>query len=169
MLPLMSMNGEYLRVTPGELARALEDPEWALDFASDVQDQEDEETAPAEARHFTTHQTWNLLGFLLKRSDFPVDIVFGEELIPDADDWGYEPPRYLTVDRVRLAADRLNQMSYDDLIRDVDHNELSAAEVYPQIWDSPASLEWASDLFVPLTEFFQAAASSGHAIVIWLD
>ncbi|MFI5530133.1 YfbM family protein [Kitasatospora sp. NPDC051853] len=165
----MSMNGEYLRVTPGELARALEDPEWALDFASDVQDQEDEETAPADARHFTTHQTWNLLGFLLKRSDFPVDIVFGEELIPEADDWGYEPPRYLTVDRVRLAADSLNRMTYDDLIHGVDHNELTAAEVYPQIWDSPTSLEWARDLLVPLTEFFQAAASAEHAMVIWLD
>ncbi|MFE2911953.1 YfbM family protein [Kitasatospora indigofera] len=165
----MSMNGEYLRVTPGELARAREDPEWALDFASDVQDQEDEETAPAEARHFTTHQTWNLLGFLLQRSAFPVDIVFGEEPVPEADDWGYGPPRYLTADRVRLAAGRLNRMTYDDLVHGVDHNELATAEVYPRIWDSPTSLDWARDLFVPLTEFFRAAASAEDAMVIWLD
>ena len=26
----MSMNGEYLRVTPAELDRALKDPEWAI-------------------------------------------------------------------------------------------------------------------------------------------
>lgn len=128
-----------------------------------------EDPTPAEARHFTTHQTWNLLGLLLKRSDFPVDIVFGEVLIPDADDWGYDPPRYLTVARVRLAAGRLNRMTYDDLIRDVDHNELAAAEVYPRIWDSSASQEWARDLFVPLAEFFQAAASAEHAMVIRLD
>lgn len=100
-------------------------------------------TAPAEARHFTTHQTWNLLGFLLKRSAFPVDIVFGEEPVPEADAWGYEPPRYLTAERVRLAADRLDRMTYDELIRGVDHAELASAEVYPQIWDSPTSLEWA--------------------------
>lgn len=43
------------------------------------------------------------------------------------------------------------------------------AEVYPQIWGSPASLEWASDLFTPLTEFFQGAASAGHAMLIWID
>lgn len=165
----MSMNGEYLRVTAGELARALEDPEWALDFVSDVQDAEGEETEPAEARHFTTHQTWNLLGFLLKRSAFPVDIIFGEELIPEADGWGYEPPRYLTVDRVQLAAGRLHGMDYDELIHGVDHAELAAAEVYPRTWDSPASLEWARDLFTPLTEFFEAAASADHAMVIWLD
>ncbi|MGW7195671.1 DUF1877 family protein [Streptomyces chryseus] len=89
--------------------------------------------------------------------------------VPDADDWGYEPPRYLTTERVRLAAEKLSQMPYDELIRSVDHAELAAAEIYPQIWDSPTSLEWARDLFPALTEFFQAAASADHAIVIWLD
>ncbi|MET9594352.1 DUF1877 family protein [Streptomyces sp. NPDC006516] len=96
-------------------------------------------------------------------------VIFGEELIPEADDWGYEPPRYLTVDRVRLAAGRLRGMTYDELIQGVGHAELAAAEVYPQIWDSPTSLEWARDLFTPLTEFFEAAASADHAMVIWLD
>ncbi|WP_406336907.1 YfbM family protein [Streptomyces zaomyceticus] len=166
----MSMNGELLRVTPGELARALEDPEWAWDFAAHVQEQENEETTtPAEARHFTTHQTWHLMDFLLKRLAFPVDITYGEEPIPEADGWGYEPPRYLTNERVRLAAERLGQMTYDELIRGVDHAELAAAEVYPQIWDSPSSLEWAGDVFPALTEFFRSAASADHAIVIWLE
>ncbi|MFJ3980266.1 hypothetical protein [Streptomyces sp. NPDC090021] len=42
----MSMNGEYLRVTPGELTRAL-------DLAEEIQDaqEDDEGTTPAEARH----------------------------------------------------------------------------------------------------------------------
>ncbi|MEV4943849.1 YfbM family protein [Streptomyces zaomyceticus] len=165
----MSMNGEFLRVTTEELARALEDPAWARDFAADVPEQEDEETKPAEARHFTTHQTWHLLDFLLKRSAFPVDITYGEGSVLGADDWGYEPPRYLTDERVRLAAEKLGRMTYDELIRGVDHAELAAAEVYPQIWDSPSSLEWAGDVFPALTEFFQAAASADHAILIWLD
>ncbi|MFD4976789.1 DUF1877 family protein [Streptomyces sp. NPDC058424] len=47
------MSGEYLRVTPAELDRALKDPEWALDLAEEIQDaQEESEPAPAEARHF---------------------------------------------------------------------------------------------------------------------
>ncbi|MEV5758390.1 YfbM family protein [Streptomyces tendae] len=166
----MSMNGEYLRVTPEELTRALKDPEWALGLAEEIQDaQEDNETTPAEARHFTTHKTWHLLDFLLKRSVFPVDIVHGEEPFAETDDWGYGPPRYVTAGRVRLAADTLTQMTYDQLVQGVDHSELAAAEIYPQIWDSPTSLGWARDLFTPLTEFFHAAASDGHAMVIWLD
>ncbi|MFD8013603.1 DUF1877 family protein [Streptomyces sp. NPDC059762] len=74
-----------------------------------------------------------------------------------------------TADRVGLAADTLAQMTYDQLIHGIDHSELAVAEIYPQIWDSPTSLDWARDLFTPLTEFFQAAASDGHAMVIWLD
>ncbi|MFD9659958.1 DUF1877 family protein [Streptomyces mirabilis] len=54
-------------------------------------------------------------------------------------------------------------------MRGVDPSELVEAEIYPQIWDSPASLEWARDVFTPLTEFFRGASSAGHAILIWLD
>ncbi|MFE6839662.1 YfbM family protein [Streptomyces sp. NPDC057705] len=165
----MSMNGEYLRLTPAELARALKDPEWAWDLAVEIQDAQAEgEPAPAEARHFTTHQTWQLLGFLLQRSIFPVDVVHGEEPLA-TDDWGYGPPQYLTPEQVQLAADTLHRTTYDQLIRGVDPSELIRAEIYPRIWDSPTSLEWASDLFTPLTEFFQGAASAGHAILIWID
>ncbi|MFD4700033.1 YfbM family protein [Streptomyces niveus] len=165
----MSMNGEYLRVTPAELDRALKDPEWTLDLAEEIQNaQKDHAPAQNEARHFTTHQTWDLLGFLLRRSAFPVDIVHGEEPLA-ADDWGYGQPQYLTPDRVRLAADILHQKTYDQLIQGVDPSELAKAGIYPQIWDSPTSLEWARDLFTPLTEFFQGAASTGHAMLIWLD
>ncbi len=169
MLPPMSMNGEYLRVTPAELDRALKDPEWAWGLVEEIQDARAEgEPAPAEARHFTTHQTWHLLGFLLQRSTFPVDVVHGEEPLA-TDDWGYGPPQYLTPERVQLAADTLHRTTYDQLIQGVDPSELAKAEVYPQIWDSPASLEWASDLFTPLTEFFRGAASAGHAMLIWID
>ncbi len=168
MLPSMSMNGEYLRVTPAELDRALKDPEWAWDLAEETQDAQaegDPARAPAEARHFTTHQTWHLLSFLLQRSAFPVDVVHGEEPLA-SDDWGYGPPQYLTPERVQLAADTLHRTTYDQLIQGVDPSELAKAEVYPQIWDSPASLEWASDLFTPLTAFFCGAASAGHAMLI---
>ncbi|WP_406071026.1 DUF1877 family protein [Streptomyces sp. NBC_01020] len=46
MLPPMSMNGEYLRVTPAELDRALKDPAWALDLADEIQDAGRERARP---------------------------------------------------------------------------------------------------------------------------
>jgi hypothetical protein len=68
----MSMIGEYLRVTPAELDRAIQDPDWALDFVEEVQDaQEESEPVPADARHFSTYKAWDMLRFLLARAEFP--------------------------------------------------------------------------------------------------
>lgn len=121
----MSMIGEYFRLTTAELERALEDPEWALDFIDETRDAEEEsEPSPAEARHFSTYKTWDLLGFLLRRAGCPVDVVHGEEPLGQADDWGYGPPRYLPVERVRLGAEALDRTPYGQLIAHVDHQEL---------------------------------------------
>ncbi|MEV6977673.1 YfbM family protein [Kitasatospora sp. NPDC093806] len=165
----MSMNGEYLRVTPEELDRALKDPAWALELVEEIQDeQEKNEPAPAEARHFTTDKAWDLVGFLLRRAGFPVDLVRDGQPFADDEDWGYGPPRYLTVEQVRLAAEALGGTGYDRLIDGVDPSELAEAEIYPAIWDSPESLEWARWVFPPLTEFVRAAAVDGDAMLLWI-
>jgi hypothetical protein len=165
----MSMIGEYFRVTASELERALRDPEWALDFIDETRDAE-EESAPslAEARHFSTYKTWDLLGFLLRRSDCPVDVVHGEEPLGEAEDWGYGPPCYLPVERVRLGAEALGRMSYDQLIANVDRQELVTADVYPQGWDSTDSLDWARDWYSGLAQFLGVAACEGQAVIVWL-
>jgi hypothetical protein len=78
----MSMIGEYLRVTAAELDRAIQDPDWASDFAEEVRDAEEEtDPAPAEARHFSTYKTWDMLRFLFlpARAEFPVNVIHGEE------------------------------------------------------------------------------------------
>ncbi|MGW2015602.1 YfbM family protein [Streptomyces sp. NPDC001927] len=166
----MSMIGEYFRLTARELDRATEDPDWALDHIEEVQDAEAEsEPSPAQARHFSTYKTWHLLSFLLERSEFPVDVIQGEAPLEKADDWGYGPPRYLTAERVRLGAEALNRLTYDQLLEGVDPQELIAADIYPLGWEDRASLEWGRDWFSGLTEYFTAAAREGHAVIVWLD
>lgn len=165
----VSMIGEYLRVTPSELDRAVKDPEWALELAEQVQDeQEDGELGPEDTKRFSTYQTWHLLDFLLRRRGFPVDVVMGETEF-GGDGWGYEPPRFLSSDRVRVAAEELGRLSYDDLVKGVDVAELVAAQIYPQGWDSWGSLEWGRDYFGCLTRFLQAEAFTGDAVIVWID
>ncbi|MFK0280343.1 YfbM family protein [Streptomyces sp. NPDC090499] len=166
----MSMIGEYLRVTAAELDRAIQDPDWALDFVEEVQDAEEEsETAPAEARHFSTYKTWDMLRFLLARAEFPVNVIHGEEPFAEDEDWGYGPPRYLRPERVRLAAEALRATTYAQLISGVDPAELTSAEVYPLGWSEPGSLEWGRPWYDDLTQFFEAAARADSAILVWLD
>lgn len=166
----MSMIGEYLRVTAAELERAIQDPDWALDLVEEVQDAEEQsEPTPAEARHFSTYKTWDLLRFLLARAEFPVNVIHGEQPFAEDDDWGYGPPSYLRPERVRLAAQALRTTTYDQLISDVDPSELTRAEVYPLGWDEPRSLDWGRDRYEGLAHYFQAAAAADDAILVWLD
>ncbi|MFE9360548.1 YfbM family protein [Streptomyces olivaceoviridis] len=172
----MSMIGEYLRVTASELQRAIQDPDWALHFAEDVQDTEERsEPAPTEARRFSTSKTWDMLGFLLTRADFPVDVIHGEEPFAENEDWGYGPPRYLRAERVRLAARALRAITYDQLVRGVSPADLTTADVYPLAgayplgWDEPGALERGRHRYDGLTHFFEAAAAAEDAMLLWLD
>ncbi|MGV9626477.1 YfbM family protein [Streptomyces sp. NPDC003487] len=166
----MSIIGEYLRVTAAELERAIRDPDWALELVEELRDaQEETEPAPAEARHFSTYKTWDLLRFLLERDGFPVNVIHGEHSFAEDSDWGYGPPRYLRPDRVRLAAEALRATSYTQLIAGVDPSELTRAEVYPLGWTEPGSLEWAHPWYDDLTQFFEAAAKADQAMLLWLD
>lgn len=52
----MSMISEYFRVTAAELARSMEDPDWALNYIDAVRGVEEEaEPSPAMVRHFSTY------------------------------------------------------------------------------------------------------------------
>ncbi|MGW1809093.1 YfbM family protein [Streptomyces sp. NPDC002078] len=166
----MSMIGEYLRVTAAELDRAIQDPDWGLNFVEEVQDAEEEtEPAPAEARHFSTYKTWDMLRFLLAHAEFPVNVIHGEEPFAEDHDWGYGPPKYLRPERVRLAAEALRATSYDQLASGVAPAELVSAEVYPLGWSEPGSLEWGRPWYDGLTHFFEAAARADDAMLVWLD
>ncbi|WP_253195392.1 YfbM family protein [Streptomyces sp. JHA26] len=166
----MSMIGEYLRVTTAELDRAIRDPDWALGFAEEVQDAEEEtEPAPDKALHFSTYKAWDVLRFLLARAEFPVNVIHGEESFAKDEDWGYGPPKYLRPERVRIAAEAFRTISYDHLVRGVDPAELTSAEVYPFGWGEPGALEWGRHWYDGLTQFFEAAAGANHAMVVWLD
>ncbi|MGX7757418.1 YfbM family protein [Streptomyces angustmyceticus] len=166
----MSMIGAYARVTPAELHRALDDPEWALELVGGRMEAEAQECPrPAPARCLDVDTAWDALGFLLRRAAFPVDIVHGEEPVPGADDWGYGPPRYLTPERVRTAAGALAEISGERLTSGVAPGDLAAAEVYPAIvWERGMPLDFVSEHYELLRPFFRAAADEGDGMLMWL-
>ncbi|SDT68398.1 MULTISPECIES: YfbM family protein [unclassified Streptomyces] len=105
----------------------------------------------------------------LARTKFPVNVIHGEESFAENDDWGYGPPRYLRPERVRLAAEALQAINYDQLVSGVDPVELTSAEVYPLGWSEPGALEWGRHWYDGLTQFLEAAAGMDDAVLVWLD
>jgi hypothetical protein len=169
----MGVDGNWLRVTPAELARAKDDLEWASEFAGHAMAAEDE-------RLRGTGKAWHAFDFLLERRGFTVPIVFGAESfvdIPDPEDddfedpevdWGHGPPSYLTPEQVVAAAAELAGLTEDDLVRGVDQTELKRADIYPDIWDRPDQLGWVTHHLPYVTEFFATAAKNGDAVICWL-
>ncbi|MEV4692757.1 DUF1877 family protein [Micromonospora echinospora] len=172
------MNGNWLRVTPDELARARADHDWAYESARAAADAED-------VRYGGTGKAWQALEFLLERHGVTVPVVTGGDLLvplPDAPpeggdwaefldayDWGYGPPCHLTPEQVAQAATALAGITEEDLVRGVDPAELTAAGIYPLIWDRDGELSWVTHHLPYAREFFAAAAGAGDAVICWLD
>ncbi|MET8123837.1 DUF1877 family protein [Micromonospora sp. NPDC005189] len=127
-------------------------------------------------RWAATDKAWNGLDFLLDRLSFEIPLVLGAEgfvklpgVEPDSeemfdflanleDDWGYGPPSYLTPVQVATAASRLAALTEDGLIRGVDPQELSRANVYPGPREGPGELAWVAHYLPSVQGFFAAAA-----------
>ncbi|MGW4465412.1 YfbM family protein [Micromonospora sp. NPDC004704] len=177
------MNGNWLRVTPAELARAKDDLDWAYDLVRAAREADDD-------RSSGTGKAWQAFAFLLERRAFDVPIVEGAEGFveyPDADpedeefqeflehleesgkDWGYGPPRYLTPEQVATAAAELATITPEDLIRGVDPAELQRADIYPNHWDRPDELVWVAHFLPDARRFFATAAKRGNAVICWIN
>src|SRR5262245_52772214 len=125
------MHGMWVRLSPDQLDQAKRDGVW-------WQLETDDNSSG-------TDKAWQALDFLLDRAGFPVDIIFGEvDLLPQAEEDDDEledpPPRYLTPERVLVAAEALDQLGADDLLRGVDPAELERKYIYPGDWREPGQL-----------------------------
>ena len=174
---VVGMIGEYARLTPDELARALADPDWAqerVDYLrgyGEIDTDDDPDGAdgrpPEPDLVAEVHKTWDILRFLLSRAGAPVDVVLGGTVFAADDDWGYGPPRYLTPAEVAEASAFLSSTPYDDLIPHFDAAEMARTGVYPGV--EQADLRWPESWYENLVTFFAGAAKAGDAVVLWLD
>jgi hypothetical protein len=160
------MYGEWLRVTPDELT------EVGTDLTASYQrvmEMDEREPGSAKGRRFGSDKTWHALQYLLRRRDFPVDIVEGEHRFESTTEWGYGPPMYLTPAEVRDAAAALAGLSPGDVLAGVDASDLVANDIYPSVWDRPGELDWAVCYLPDTAAFFEAAATAGDAVICWIS
>ncbi|WP_030689740.1 YfbM family protein [Streptomyces globisporus] len=161
----MGMIGKYARLTPGELQQILGDP--ALGHRLVEAMGEDEE----DGRRLDVDKAWHAMSFFLDRLGFPVEVVFGEQEVAGAPDWGYGPPRYLPPAQVRVAAEGLARIDGATLTGAASRQELFEAGIYPDsIWtrdEDALAYVWAH--YDSLVAFMTTAALAGDAVVTWIS
>ncbi|MFI2365182.1 DUF1877 family protein [Promicromonospora sp. NPDC019610] len=166
----MSMIGEYMRLAPHDLGLTLADPESTRDLIDELWDLEDEGADP-DARLMDVDKAWHGLAFVLERAGVSTAAVHGDAQVPGADDWGYGPPSWLSVERVAELSAALRGLDVDAVVGAVPAAVLVAAEVYPLgLW--AADSDWQGYLaghLKRLTDFFAEAADAGMGVLVWID
>jgi len=166
----MSMIMQYIRIRDEELStlrRLLtEDPDGAFEYADELADGSDEDVPAEQSRSLDTDKTWDAMAFLLHRAGEPaVDVVRGGTPLTE-DDWGYEPPRYLSPDQVSRAASDLDATPFYRLAMLFDPDRMTG--IYPGIWHDHDALTYLRGWYERLTTFFRHAAADRDGMLIFL-
>jgi hypothetical protein len=145
------------RLTATDLGRLNADPSLARDLLNDEDG-------------LYLDKSWHGIHFLLAGKDWETTEGAGEAILggdPIGEDDGYGPARLVTADRVHTVAAALRTVDEDTLRGRYDAEGLTAAEIYPEIWDEADVLdEYLLPYFQDLRSFYLAAADAGEAVLL---
>jgi len=120
--------------------------------------------------HLRLGQAWHGLHFLLCRSPEPTPSPLGQAVlggIEIGEDTGYGSPRYLDPAAVGAIAKALSALDATSLRGQYDGEAMNEADLYPDAWNEPDTVDWLMQEFDRLREFYVGAASRGNAALLY--
>ena len=119
---------------------------------------------------------WDALHFLLNGLSAlygdPQDNILSEFIIGSKcfDDDSEEFARYIPTERVAEIADKLNEIDFQDYLKDFDMNKFAENGIYPDIWsydeEREEIMEELSEHFENLKEFYNKVAKNKNIVVV---
>ena len=119
---------------------------------------------------------WDALHFLLNGLSAlygdPQDNILSEFIIGSKcfDDDSEEFKRYIPTERVAEIADKLNEIDFQDYLKDFDMNKFAENGIYPDIWEYDEEreeiMEELSEHFENLKEFYNKVAENKNIVVV---
>ncbi|QQS87777.1 YfbM family protein [Fusobacterium canifelinum] len=116
---------------------------------------------------------WNAIFFLLTGEPYSSEdslfneLIFGSE---NFDDESEEVARYIPTERVIKISKKLNEIDFQDYLKDFDMNKFKENEIYPDIWDYTEEKEEImkelSNSFENLKEFYNKVAENRNIAVV---
>ena len=119
---------------------------------------------------------WDALHFLLNGLSAlygdPQDNILSEFIIgsKNFDDDSEEFARYIPTERVAEIANKLNEIDFQDYLKDFDMNKFAENGIYPDIWsydeEREEIMEELSEHFDNLKEFYNEVAKNKNIVVV---
>ena len=116
---------------------------------------------------------WNAIFFLLTGEPYSSEdslfneLIFGSE---NFDDESEEVARYIPTERVIDIAKKLNEINFQDYLKDFDMTNFAENGIYPDIWDYTEEkeeiMEELSKHFENLKEFYNKVAKNKNIVVV---
>ena len=164
----MSMIGNLVALNPVNLEALKAQPEQIEPFLYP----DDGDSEPAN--HLDLDKSWHAIHFTLNGKAWEGDGALGRAIIGGqeiGEDIGYGPARYLTARDVVEVSEALQSVSTDEFKARFSPKELTAAEIYPEIWgeESEELLTYVLSFYEDLRTFYLGAADRGDAVLIYLN
>ncbi|MBD1944178.1 YfbM family protein [Coleofasciculus sp. FACHB-712] len=167
----MGMRGDYRRVTTERLAELQQNPDSILGFLFP-----DDGAKYSDKSYLDIDKAWHGIHFLLTGTKYEgetplVNVVMGGSPLDDPDNpqFDYGPACFLIPEEVQEVAEALSQISEADLQARFHPSALSAANIYPNIWERGTDeFEYLMFYYLQLVKFFQDAAKFRNAIVFYI-
>lgn len=149
----MSMVATFTQVTPGELQRLQEDPQW-LDGLMLVRDEE-----PDRADGYLD-KAWDGLDFLFDAQGVPLRLQEdGAPLGRDMTHFGW------TAESISKMADLLRQTPFETLAAHYDPEQMNE-DVYGSWADEDDDLDYLRQYYEVLSAFCESSCASGSAAIL---
>ena len=122
---------------------------------------------------------WDALHFLLNGLSAihgtPEDNILSEFIIGSEsfDEESEDFTRYIPTERVIKIAKKLNEINFEDYLKDFDMNKFAENGIYPDIWDDAEEreeiMEELSEHFETLKEFYNKVAKNKNIVVVTIS
>jgi hypothetical protein len=119
----------------------------------------------------SVEKMWHALHWLLTGSisggEEPraLTLLGGREIGPDL---GYGPARILSSEQVRVVSRALDELPFDEVFAEFDAEEMTRANVYPNVWDEPVDelREELEHYYGEIVSAYAGAAQRGDAMLL---
>ncbi len=135
----------------------------------------DDESEDEDSNLVDIDKSWEGILFLLtgqnlETIDHPLArVLFSGQIIDEDQDLGYGPGQYLTPEQVKEVNVQISKISVEELSKKYDPKKMNKLNVYPNSWKDDDMVNYLTEYFKTIQDFYAEASKNNEAIITFLN